>query len=123
KAVQACWASLFEGRAFFYREDGGYDHMKVGLAVPVQRMVQSEKSGVMFTVEPVTSDASKITIEAVYGLGEGIVSGELSPDLYIVNKESLQVLSRQTVRQERMFARAAGASGAHEGANAWIPVP
>ena len=85
-AVQACWASLFEGRAIFYREEAGYDHMKVGLAVPVQRMVQSEKSGVMFTVEPVTSDATRITIEAVYGLGEGIVSGEISPDLYMVHK-------------------------------------
>ncbi|MGH2632045.1 MAG: PEP/pyruvate-binding domain-containing protein, partial [Tepidiformaceae bacterium] len=56
EAVQACWASLFEARAVFYREDAGYGHMNVGLAVPVQRMVQSEKSGVMFTVEPVTSD-------------------------------------------------------------------
>src|SRR5690606_14356435 len=56
RAVQACWASLFEGRAVFYRAQAGFDHMSVGLAVPVQRMVQSEKSGVMFTVEPVTSD-------------------------------------------------------------------
>jgi pyruvate,water dikinase len=123
KAVQACWASLFEGRAIFYREDGGYDHMKVGLAVPVQRMVQSEKSGVMFTVEPVTSDASKITIEAVYGLGEGIVSGELSPDLYIVNKESLEVLSMAPVPQTRMIARTPGSDGSYEGANDWLPVP
>ena len=61
-AVQACWASLFEGRAIFYREEAGYDHTKVGLAVPVQRMVQSQKSGVMFTVEPVTSDATKMTL-------------------------------------------------------------
>jgi pyruvate,water dikinase len=123
KAVQACWASLFEGRAIFYREDGGYDHLKVGLAVPVQRMVQSEKSGVMFTVEPVTSDASKITIEAVYGLGEGIVSGELSPDLYIVNKESLEVLSMAPVPQTRMIARTPGSDGSYEGANDWLPVP
>ncbi len=94
RAVQACWASLFEGRAIFYREEAGYDHMKVGLAVPVQKMVQSEKSGVMFTVEPVTSDETRITIEAVYGLGEGIVSGEISPDLYMVHKESLQILDK-----------------------------
>lgn len=122
KAVQACWASLFEGRAIFYREEGGYEHMKVGLAVPVQRMVQSETSGVMFTVEPVTSDASKITIEAVYGLGEGIVSGEISPDLYMVQKDSLEVLSMAPVSQTRMFARTSGSDGAYEGANAWIPV-
>ncbi len=122
-AVQACWASLFEGRAIFYREEAGYDHLKVGLAVPIQRMVQSEKSGVMFTVEPVTSDASKITIEAVYGLGEGIVSGEISPDLYLVHKESLQILSKETVAQRRMIARTEDHDGAHEGANAWLPVP
>ncbi|HXU24473.1 MAG TPA: phosphoenolpyruvate synthase [Tepidiformaceae bacterium] len=122
RAVQACWASLFEARAIFYREDGGYRHLDVGLAVPVQRMVQSEKSGVMFTVEPVSSDPTKITIEAVYGLGEGIVSGELSPDLYMVDKASLSVLSVAATPQRRMFARSAQTSGAHEGANAWVPV-
>jgi len=123
RAVQACWASLFEGRAIFYREEAGYDHTKVGLAVPVQRMVQSEKSGVMFTVEPVTSDASKITIEAVFGLGEGIVSGEISPDLYLVNKESLQIISKAVTPQGRMIARAHDSDGAHEGANSWQEVP
>ncbi|MGE3845026.1 MAG: phosphoenolpyruvate synthase [Vicinamibacterales bacterium] len=123
KAVQACWASLFEGRAIFYREEAGYDHTKVGLAVPVQRMVQSQKSGVMFTVEPVTSDATKITIEAVYGLGEGIVSGEISPDLYLVNKESLQILDKTVAPQSRMIAKAEGTDGRYETANAWMDVP
>jgi len=122
KAVQACWASLFEGRAIFYREEAGYDHTKVGLAVPVQRMVQSQKSGVMFTVEPVTSDATKITIEAVYGLGEGIVSGEISPDLYLVDKESLQILDKTVVAQPRMIAKTQGSDGGHEGANSWMDV-
>jgi pyruvate, water dikinase len=122
RAVRACWASLFEGRAIFYREESGYDHLKVGLAVPVQRMIQSEKSGVMFTVEPVTSDPTKVTIEAVYGLGEGIVSGEISPDLYIVNKESLQIISRATAPQDRMIAKSQSSDGSHEGANAWMEV-
>ncbi len=123
RAVQACWASLFEARAIFYREESGYDHTKVGLAVPVQRMVQSEISGVMFTVEPVTSDRSRITIEAVYGLGEGIVSGEISPDLYMVDKESLQILSKTVTPQDRMIGRRAGADGSHEAGNTWLPVP
>ncbi len=122
-AVQACWASLFEGRAIFYREEAGYDHTKVGLAVPVQKMVQSEKSGVMFTVEPVTSDETRITIEAVYGLGEGIVSGEISPDLYFVHKESLQILDKTVTPQDRMITKAVDSDGGHEGANAWVPVP
>ncbi len=123
RAVQACWASLFEGRAIFYREESGYDHLKVGLAVPVQRMVQSEKSGVMFTVEPVTSDSSKITIEAVYGLGEGIVSGELSPDLYIIDKETMRIVRNEPTSQDRQIAKAIDSDGGHEGANAWLPVP
>ena len=123
RAVQACWASLWEGRAIFYREESGYDHMKVGLAVPVQRMVQSEISGVMFTVEPVTSDATKITIEAVYGLGEGIVSGEISPDLYIVSKQSLQVLDIEHAPQDRMISRHAGSDGGYETGNTWQDVP
>lgn len=122
-AVQACWASLFEARAIFYREESGYDHTKVGLAVPVQRMVQSEISGVMFTVEPVTSDRETITIEAVYGLGEGIVSGEVTPDLYLVNKESLRVLSKTLAPQERMIARSVDSDGSHATANAWLSVP
>ena len=123
RAVQACWASLFEGRAIFYREEAGYDHVKVGIAVPVQRMVQSEISGVMFTVEPVTSDPTKITIEAVYGLGEAIVSGEVSPDLYIVQKESLQLISATHAPQDRQITRSATSNGGHEDANAWTPVP
>ncbi len=123
RAVQACWASLFEARAIFYREESGYDHTKVGLAVPVQRMVQSEISGVMFTVEPVTSDRTRITIEAVYGLGEGIVSGEISPDLYLVDKDSLHIVSKTVTPQDRMIARRPGADGSHESANAWLPVP
>jgi pyruvate,water dikinase len=123
RAVQACWASLFEARAVFYREEAGYDHMKVGVAVPVQRMVQSEISGVMFTVEPVTSDRSRITIEAVYGLGEGIVSGELSPDLYMVDKESLQIISKAVSPQKRMIVRRPDTDGRYESANTWVPVP
>jgi pyruvate,water dikinase len=76
----------------------------------------------MFTVEPVTSDPKKITIEAVYGLGEGIVSGEISPDLYIVDKESLGILSKAVIPQTRMITQAEGSDGAHEGANAWVEV-
>ena len=52
EAVQDCWASLFGARAIFYRQEQGFDNFRVGIAVPVQRMVQSETSGVMFTVEP-----------------------------------------------------------------------
>jgi pyruvate, water dikinase len=100
KAVKDCWASLFNARAIFYRAEQKFDHFKVGIAVPVQRMVQSKASGVMFTIEPVSSDKRKIVIEAVYGLGEAIVSGEVTPDLFILDKEELRVLSKTINKQE-----------------------
>jgi len=99
-AVQGCWASLFEARAIFYRVQQGFDHFKVGIAVPVQRMVQSEASGVMFTLEPTTSDRSKITIEAVFGLGETIVSGDVTPDHYVVSKDEIRIIKKEIKRQE-----------------------
>lgn len=104
-AVQECWASLFEPRAIFYRHQQGFDHFKVGIAVPVQKMVQSEASGVMFTLEPVTSDESKIAIEAVLGLGETIVSGDVTPDTYIVSKDNLKIVSKKIAPQEWKLVR------------------
>ncbi len=104
-AVQGCWASLFEARAIFYRQQQGFDHFKVGLAVPVQKMVQSQASGVMFTIEPVTSDASKIVIEAVFGLGEAIVSGEVTPDLYVIDKDGQKIVTKKIAKQEWQLVR------------------
>ncbi|MCL0046618.1 phosphoenolpyruvate synthase, partial [Dehalococcoidales bacterium] len=98
-AVQECWASLFNPRAIFYRHQQGFDHFKVGIAVAVQRMVQSQVSGVMFTIEPMTSDRSKIVIEAVYGLGEAAVSGEVTPDLYLIDKEEVKIIDKRIGRQ------------------------
>ncbi len=104
-AVQKCWASLFNSRAIFYRQENGFDHFKVGIAVPVQRMVQSDVSGVMFTVDPTTSDRSKILIEAIMGLGEMIVSGDVTPDLYIVDKDSFRIVEKQIKPQEWKLVR------------------
>ncbi len=120
-AVQECWASLFEPRAIFYRHQQGFDHFKVGIAVPVQKMVQSQASGVMFTLEPVTSDSNKIVIEAVFGLGEAIVSGEITPDLYVVDKDSLEIITKKTVNQESQLIKNPTA-GAKE-TNIWAPIP
>ena len=100
KAVQDCWASLFGARAIFYRVEQGFEHTKVGIAVPVQRMVQSESSGVMFTIEPTTSNRDNITIEAVLGLGEMIVSGDVTPDHYIVDKKDFKISKKQIKKQE-----------------------
>jgi pyruvate,water dikinase len=110
-AVLRCWASLFEPRAIYYRVQQGFDHFKVGIAVPVQRMIASVTSGVMFTVEPVTSNTKEIVIEAIYGLGEGLVSGEVTPDLYIVDKEKLSIISKRISPQKNKLARNPGNNG------------
>jgi pyruvate,water dikinase len=120
-AVQGCWASLFEPRAIFYRHHQGFDHFKVGIAVPVQKMIQSQASGVMFTLEPVTSDSDKVVIEAVFGLGEAIVSGEITPDLYVVDKDSLKIISKKTANQESQLIKNPTV-GAKE-TNIWAPLP
>ena len=105
EAVRACWASLFEPRAIFYRAENKFDQLTVGIAVPVQRMVQPEVSGVMFTVEPVLNDISKVCIEAIYGLGEAIVSGQVSPDTYIVDKGEMTISQRNVVLQDWQLVR------------------
>lgn len=101
RAVQNCWASLFEPQAIFYRARAGFDHIDVGMGVVVQRMVQANRSGVMFTINPVTNDASSMVIEAVFGLGEAIVSGLVTPDMYVIEKASGAILERQVVGQEQ----------------------
>ena len=99
KKVQECWASLFEARAIFYRSTNKYSHMKVGIAVPVQLMVQSDYSGIMFTVNPLTNSKEEVSIEAAFGLGQPVVSGEVTPDQYIVNKKSGKITSRYLAKQ------------------------
>lgn len=105
RKVQECWASLFEPRAIFYRTDLGFDHFKVGISAIVQRMVESEVSGIMFTVDPLTNDRSRISIEAVFGLGEAIVSGSLTPDQYLVDKETLKIVRKVVVAQDWQLVR------------------
>ncbi|PJA70202.1 phosphoenolpyruvate synthase [Candidatus Pacearchaeota archaeon CG_4_9_14_3_um_filter_35_19] len=82
--VRRCFSSLFTPRATFYRQKKGFEHNKAYLAVVIQKMIDSEKSGVMFSKNPLKDDGNVI-IEAVFGLGEGIVSGKILPDHYIVN--------------------------------------
>ena len=99
RAVQECYASLFEPRAIFYRQQNHFDHFKVGLAVPVQKMIQSDVSGVMFTVNPVTNAKNEMVIEAVWGLGEMIVQGQVTPDRYLINKSEMKIIGTETNTQ------------------------
>lgn len=94
-AVRDCWASLFTPRAIFYREQNKISHDKVKISVIVQKMIQSEVSGVMFTIDPVTNDKDRIIVEAVWGLGEMIVQGSVIPDTYVVQKDTLSILSKE----------------------------
>ncbi|HSX41823.1 MAG TPA: phosphoenolpyruvate synthase [Candidatus Saccharimonadales bacterium] len=100
KAIRECWASLFEARAIYYRTVNKFDHLSVGIAVPVQKMVQSEVSGIMFTVDPVDSDLTKIVIDAGLGLGEAIVSGSVTPDHYVVAKDDFKIVSKEIGAQD-----------------------
>ena len=105
KMVKECWASLFTPRAIFYRVQNKFDHMKVGLAAVVQEMVQSEKAGVMFTVDPISEDPDVIMIEGAYGLGEVVVSGSVTPDTYRVNKKTMKILTKDIAKQTWMLVK------------------
>ena len=97
--IKACWASLFTQRAIYYRNRQGYDHATVDIAVVVQQMVDAEKSGVMFTSHPSTGEPT-IVIEAAWGLGEAVVSGTVSPDNYVVDRETA-ALEESTIATKR----------------------
>ncbi len=104
-AIKRCWASLFEPQAVFYRAHEHYGHLSLSAAVVVQEMVQAEVSGVVFTQEPIFSDPSRLVVEAVWGLGEAVGEGVLTPDLYVLDRSSLAVLERRVERQEWRLER------------------
>ncbi|NJE42490.1 phosphoenolpyruvate synthase [Thermococcus sp. GR6] len=103
--VKRCWASLWTARATFYRAKQGFDHSKVYLSAVVQKMVNSETSGVMFTANPVTNDRSEIMINAAWGLGEAVVSGAVSPDEYIVEKGTWKIKEKYIAKKEIMIVK------------------
>lgn len=102
--VKRCWASLFTPRAIYYRFDQGLASAKISVAVVVQKMAQSEVSGIAFTAHPVTKDKNQVLIEAIYGLGEPIVSGEVTPDSYVCLKATEEILDKNIANQERLLA-------------------
>ena len=105
KAVRACWASLFTARAIYYRIKNNFDHMQVLIAVVVQKMVNSDKAGITFSVNPSTNNENEIVVEACFGLGEAIVSGSVNPDSYIVDKSSMEIKSKDIKEQEWAYVR------------------
>jgi pyruvate,water dikinase len=99
-AVRRCWRSLFGTRTIYYRASRGFDQAGMDIAVVVQRQIASTRSGVMFTADPSTGDLGKLVIEGSFGLGEAVVSGQVSPDRYIVDKSTLRVLAREVHNKE-----------------------
>ena len=90
--IRKCWASLFEARAIFYREENNFEHSKVLIAVVVQKMAIADKAGVMFTVNPSTGEEIAL-IEGSWGLGEAVVSGDVTPDNYQVDKTNNEIIN------------------------------
>ncbi len=120
--VKLCWSSLFTPRAIFYRFEKLLHSTKISVAVVVQKMVESEVSGIAFSVHPVTEDYNQLIIEAGFGLGEAIVSGSVTPDSYVVEKEPRNILDINVSTQERGLYRSEKHSAEH-GNNEWIDIP
>ncbi|WP_302082460.1 phosphoenolpyruvate synthase [Salinibaculum rarum] len=102
--VRECWASLFTQRAIYYRQEQGFDDTTVDIAVVVQEMVDADKSGVMFTSHPSTG-APVVTIEAAWGLGEAVVSGAVTPDNYVIDRETGEIQEQNVADKKVMHVR------------------
>jgi pyruvate,water dikinase len=102
-SIKKCLASLFTSRATYYRNKKGFEHTKASLAVVVQKMVDSDKSGVIFSKDP-TNKSTNVIMEAVFGLGEGIVSGQITPDKYIVTPD-LEIVEKKIMEKKVAITR------------------
>jgi pyruvate,water dikinase len=105
RAVRRCWSSLFTSQAIFYRCQRGFDDRQVSMAVVVQKMIASEKSGVSFTVDPVLRNHYQMVIEGVWGLGEGVVSGQITPDHYKLDRETYEITFEFVPDKKIMFCQ------------------
>ena len=117
QSVKKCWASLFTPRAIFYRFEKNLHNQKISVAVVVQKMVESEIAGIAFSVHPVTQDRNQLIIEAGYGLGEAVVSGQITPDSYVVEKKGWAIVDCNVAEQEKGLYRKKG------GGNEWKNIP
>ena len=104
-AVQRCWASMWTARVTAYRQSKGFGHRDIGIAVVVQMMVNPDVAGVMFTGNPMNARADEIVLNASWGLGEAVVSGSVTPDEYVVSRDTLQVKGRTLGSKELRVVR------------------
>ncbi len=101
--VKKCWSSLFTPRAISYRARMGYPNDKVAISVGIQKMVNSWTAGVMFTINPATGDPSVIVIDANWGFGESVVSGECTPDNFVVDKVTLNIIKKTISTKDCLY--------------------
>ncbi len=101
--IKLCWGSLWTPRAIQYRAQQSIGNNNVYMAVVVQEMVQAEVAGVMFTINPLNNRLDQIVINASYGLGESVVSGAVTPDIFVLDKVSLRVLSTEIGTKETII--------------------
>jgi pyruvate, water dikinase len=98
--VRECWGSLFTARAMSYRQDHSLGHIDILMSVAVQTMVDARSAGVALTLDPINGDRTKIVIDASWGLGESVVSGEITPDNFVVEKVLMQVQKRKIANKD-----------------------
>ena len=103
--MKRCWASLYTPRAIFYRFEKGMMKFDVSVAVVVQKMVESDAAGIAFSVHPVTEDRNQMIIEGAWGLGEAVVSGQITPDAYVVTKEPFAIVEKEIAEKEKGLFR------------------
>jgi len=116
KNVRRCWSSLFTPRAIVYRKEKGFAHEDVLISVAVQELIPSKASGVMFTLEPVSGEKDKIVINASWGLGEAVVSGQVTPDEYLVDKADFRILDKRVFKKDRQIV------SDKKGSTKWVAV-
>ncbi|NOK58648.1 MAG: hypothetical protein GFH27_549301n322 [Chloroflexi bacterium AL-W] len=107
-AIKECWASLWTARAMAYRQQIGIDHATVGMAVVVQTMISADVSGILFTANPTTGERDEMVVNASFGLGEAIVSGAVTPDTYVLDRDSMTVKETTPGTKEIMIVAADG---------------
>jgi pyruvate,water dikinase len=112
EAIQDCWASLYSPLAISYRAQLGDRAVEAAMGVTVQAMVDAERSGVMFTCNPLTGDPSMVAINASWGLGLAVVGGEVTPDDYLVSKVTGEVVREQVNQKKIEYVADPGGRGA-----------
>ena len=117
RKVRKCWSSLFTPRAIVYRKEKGFRDRDVLISVAVQQMVEALASGVMFTLEPVSGERDRIVINSSWGLGEAVVSGQITPDEFVVDKKTLQIIDRKIFKKTRQVVYD------KKGGTKWASVP